>query len=266
MAEKQSFVMHMMWGDIFENLPAEKAGELIQAIYAYQKTGESSVSDPVLSAVFEMMRAKMEDDAEKYWKQVERNKENGKRGGRPKTHNNPQKPTGFSENPVGTHNNPVGGETNPQKPDTDNDTDTDNDNDNEYENDNESNDIISITKVMPSSPPDYDAVLRMFNQTCVSFPRINIMSQKRKQAVKARMRTGYTMKDFETVFQKAEESDFLKGKNDRNWSATCDWMIKDANMAKILDGNYDNRDSPHSSGTGNVFLDLLQDMEKGASV
>ena len=36
----------------------------------------------------------------------------------------------------------------------------------------------------------------------------------------------------------AEGSSFLKGKNDRNWSATFDWMVKDANMAKILDGNY----------------------------
>lgn len=29
----------------------------------------------------------------------------------------------------------------------------------------------------------------------------------------------------------------------RNWSATFDWMVKDANMAKILDGNYQDRQS-----------------------
>jgi hypothetical protein len=43
------------------------------------------------------------------------------------------------------------------------------------------------------------------------------------------------------MFTKAEESDFLKGANSRNWTATFDWMIKDANMAKILDGNFDNK-------------------------
>lgn len=36
----------------------------------------------------------------------------------------------------------------------------------------------------------------------------------------------------------AEASNFLKGQNNRNWSATFDWLIKDANMAKVLDGNY----------------------------
>ena len=54
----------------------------------------------------------------------------------------------------------------------------------------------------------------------------------------------YGIDDFRTVFTKAQESDFLKGANGRDWSANLDWMIKDANFAKILDGNYDNNDKP----------------------
>ena len=34
---------------------------------------------------------------------------------------------------------------------------------------------------------------------------------------------------------------FLKGKNNRDWQANFDWLIKDSNMAKTLDGNYDNK-------------------------
>lgn len=45
------------------------------------------------------------------------------------------------------------------------------------------------------------------------------------------------------MFEMAEGSSFLKGANNRNWSATFDWMVKDANMAKILDGNYQDRQS-----------------------
>lgn len=125
MADKTSFVMYYMWGDVFENLPPEKAGELIQAIYKYQRTGTISIDDPVLSAVFEMIRIKMDEDGEKYQKKVELNRENGKKGGRPK---NPKNPDGFSE----TQNNPVGfseTEPNPEKPDNDTDTDNDIDND-----------------------------------------------------------------------------------------------------------------------------------------
>ena len=50
--------------------------------------------------------------------------------------------------------------------------------------------------------------------------------------------------DFKTLFEKAEASRFLKGANDRNWSATFDWLITDTNMAKVLDGNYDDNKTP----------------------
>ena len=49
------------------------------------------------------------------------------------------------------------------------------------------------------------------------------------------------MDDFKTVFENAEGSSFLKGKNDRNWSANFDWLIADKNMAKVLEGNYADR-------------------------
>lgn len=87
---------------------------------------------------------------------------------------------------------------------------------------------------------DYQLVVDMYNETCVSFPRIRSLSDARKKAVKARLNT-YTIEDFKTLFEKAEASDFLKGKNGRDWSATFDWLIKDSNMAKVLDGNYDNK-------------------------
>lgn len=87
---------------------------------------------------------------------------------------------------------------------------------------------------------DYTAVAELFNRLCPSFPEIRSMSDARKKAIKARL-NNYTIEDFEELFKKAEASDFLKGKNGNNWSATFDWLIKDANMAKVLDGNYDNR-------------------------
>lgn len=80
----------------------------------------------------------------------------------------------------------------------------------------------------------------LYNDTCVSFPHLKTLSDTRKKAIKARLKT-YTLEDFRTLFTKAEASSFLKGANDRNWSANFDWLIKDSNMAKVLDGNYDDR-------------------------
>lgn len=89
---------------------------------------------------------------------------------------------------------------------------------------------------------DYQQIADMYNNTCVSFPRLSKLSESRKKAIKARLQT-YSVEDFQRMFEMAECSSFLKGANNRNWSATFDWMVKDANMAKILDGNYQDRQS-----------------------
>lgn len=87
----------------------------------------------------------------------------------------------------------------------------------------------------------YATIRELYNSVCGSYPRLVKMSEARKKAINARMKTGYTLDDFRTLFEKAETSDFLKGRNKRNWSATFDWLISDSNMAKVLDGNYDVR-------------------------
>lgn len=87
---------------------------------------------------------------------------------------------------------------------------------------------------------DYKGIVAAFNSICVSFPSVKALSDARKKAIKARLNT-YSLDDFKTLFEKAEASSFLKGKNNSNWSATFDWLIKDSNMAKVLDGNYDDK-------------------------
>lgn len=87
---------------------------------------------------------------------------------------------------------------------------------------------------------DYKQIKDLYNETCVSFPRLTALSDKRKQTIKARLNT-YTFERIKEVFEKAEASDFLKGKNNRDWQANFDWLMKDSNFAKVLDGNYDNK-------------------------
>ena len=96
-----------------------------------------------------------------------------------------------------------------------------------------------------SRTPDsiYATIRELYNSVCGSYPRLVKMSDARKKAINARLKTGYTLDDFQTLFKKAEASDFLKGANKRNWSATFDWLICDSNMAKVLDGNYDAKGS-----------------------
>lgn len=129
-----------------------------------------------------------------------------------------------------------------------------NENDNENENDNDNDNIfLGDTDVSLSTGVDAPAesapgkvtakqVVDLFNTICVSYPRVTVLSEKRRKAINARLKSmGYSLDAFRVLFEKAEMSDFLKGRNNKDWRATFDWLIKDGNMAKVLDGNYDNR-------------------------
>lgn len=109
------------------------------------------------------------------------------------------------------------------------------------------------------SKVDYELVARMYNDTCVSFPRVTTLSDARKKAIKARLNK-YSLEDLQRVFDLAEASDFLKGDNARNWSANFDWLLKDTNIAKVLDGNYNNKASQHTSNKVAQELDDFYNM------
>lgn len=91
----------------------------------------------------------------------------------------------------------------------------------------------------------YQLIADMYNNTCVSFPRLTKLSDSRKKAIGARLKK-YSLEEIQRVFDLAEKSDFLKGNNSRNWNANFDWLMNDANMAKVLDGNYTNKPKPQT--------------------
>lgn len=83
-------------------------------------------------------------------------------------------------------------------------------------------------------------IVNLYHDICKSYPKVKALSEKRKTAIKLRLKS-YGYDAIKDVFTKAEASDFLKGKNNRNWTATFDWLIvSDNNFCKVLDGNYDN--------------------------
>lgn len=97
---------------------------------------------------------------------------------------------------------------------------------------------------------DYQLIVDMYNDTCVSFSRLTKLSDARKKAIRARLKQ-YSIEDFKRLFEMAESSNFLKGGNDRNWSANFDWLLKDSNMAKVLDGNYADKKGGGEAGADN---------------
>ncbi|WP_313152811.1 phage replisome organizer N-terminal domain-containing protein [Lacrimispora sp.] len=96
---------------------------------------------------------------------------------------------------------------------------------------------------------NYQQIADMYNATCVSLPRVVTLSEDRKRTIKARLKK-YTIDQLQTLFSMAESSDFLSGRTD-NWKgADYDWLMKEKNVPKVLEGKYDNKDQPpHRPGT-----------------
>lgn len=108
----------------------------------------------------------------------------------------------------------------------------------------------------------YNVVVDDYNRICSNLPKVTALSDARKKAIKARINK-YGCDGIMKAFRKASESDFLNGTNGRNWRANFDWIMKDANMAKILDGNYDNLGNAEGGDyfSRNGIEDPLKDLD-----
>ncbi len=142
MSDKKSFVFYTEYREHLEMLPPEQIGELMLALIDYQETGEvpDLPKGSALAMCFSFIKKRMDKDNTKYEEKCERNRSNGKKGGRPtnqmvisETEENPNKPNGFLENQTvisETEKSP----TEPRKADNDNEYDNDIDSDNDCDN------------------------------------------------------------------------------------------------------------------------------------
>lgn len=104
-------------------LSMTEKGEVLDAIMRYGLDGEEYSGDSVVVAmIFDLIKPYIDENNKRYDAVVERNRNNGKKGGRPK---NPEKPRETQQNPVGYFGNPEKPRETQTNLDTDTDTDTD---------------------------------------------------------------------------------------------------------------------------------------------
>lgn len=111
--------------------------------------------------------------------------------------------------------------------------------DQKIETEQEKENIIPVSSVGESPPLDYQAIKTSFHSICKSLPQIARLTDKRKKDLQAAAAILGEI-SFEQLFEKVEKSDFLTGQK-TDWCSSFDWIIRPANLVKILEGNYDNR-------------------------
>ena len=104
---------------------------------------------------------------------------------------------------------------------------------------NKNNKKKSIKKI------DHHQIIDLYNGICLSLPKVMKISDARKKTISARLNT-YSLDELRKVFIMAEESDFLSGRSTANSWCSFDWLMKDGNIVKVLEGNYSNKGSVKS--------------------
>ena len=97
--DKKSFLLYCDQQGVFNKLPDEIAGRLIKHIFAYVNDENPPCDDLLLSIAFEPIKTQLKRDLRKYEVYIEKQKENGAKGGRPKKEEETQITQPFFQEP-----------------------------------------------------------------------------------------------------------------------------------------------------------------------
>ena len=176
MAKRTKFVMNMDWARLASNMPREVAGDLFIAISKFQLGEECEITDPIVKAVFEMIKPQMEEDISKWEQTVEKNKKAIGKRWEDDTNRIPEDTSGIPD------------DTNRIPNDTDNGFDNGFDigSDNGFENESGKEKIKTIVEYL-------NAVVGVHYKPD---------TPKTVALIRARLREGFTVDDFKTVIDK----------------------------------------------------------------
>ena len=108
MKQKSSFLIYHEYREPLKLLTDEQRGQLLMALIDYSESGVVSELDGISMMAFSFIQSQMDRDSKKYENRCSSNRENGKKGGRPKKENdseeNPKNPMGFEETEKKTKN------------------------------------------------------------------------------------------------------------------------------------------------------------------
>lgn len=102
-----------------------------------------------------------------------------------------------------------------------------------------------------------EQVAKIYAALCPSLPPLEILSDSIKTDLIESIEK-YGLDKFDLLFKKAEASSFLKGENERKWVASFDWLINADNIAKVLNGKFDNK----AKCKRTEYAEFLEKLEK----
>lgn len=256
--EKKNLLFMHSWMALFKTMPSQEAGDLIKAVCAFVQGENVDLENPLVLAMFNFIKGQIEENTEAYRAKCEKQAEYGRMGSakrwgeKEKAIEENSHPIENNSYPISENGYPINSDRVEWHKDKDKDKDNKKDKDippysppkgGEADSSLRSESRQNIDGYTPPKPErtDYQGVLDAYHECCPSFPTVIKLTETRKRAIKARLKD-YGLDEIKRAFSLAGQSDFLKGSS--GWQASFDWLMKPANMTKVLEGNYTNRASP----------------------
>lgn len=94
---------------------------------------------------------------------------------------------------------------------------------------------LSLLSPETATGPKPSEFPEMWNALAGELPKIKEFSESRRKKVQARIRQGISLETFESAVRACTTKPFLRGENNRGWTATFDWLIdNDRNIEKAI--------------------------------
>ena len=248
--ERQSFTFYLSFEKGIQHLSDKEQLLVYRAISRYSLYGEEPTLQGAAAMAWEFIQPILKK-SRKGFENGCKGAEFGRLGGAP------------SEKMKGNQNARKHPQTNPTDTETYTDTETES-----FNNSNQRLESKKPTAFLPTNQiklenKDFEKVKDMWNTHCLGLGGIVKLNSKRpsrrnrKAAITKAVNVlidltnnktkEEAMTALENVFIRVANSSFLCGQNEREWKASFDWVIKENNLIKIIEGNYDNA-SNHTMG------------------
>lgn len=79
------------------------------------------------------------------------------------------------------------------------------------------------------------------------WPKVQVLSKPRRAALNARLAECGGLDGWVAALSKAKASPHCCGQNDRGWVANFDFLTRQSSFTKLMEGNYDDRQSPQQN-------------------
>lgn len=202
-----------------EELSLEERGIILTAMIKYQMGEELPKMSKLLKLVFIPIRQSIDRDNDAYERKCEKNRENGKLGGRPKNQTVNSETERFSEKP--------------KKADNDNENDIDNDNGSDSGNDN-----ADIQPLPALTQRELDRIMDAWNnQKCT----LDIKGFTKKRIKEISFLVNGNLEKFLDVIKSLNKQQYLIDQADKNMPTHFDWFLDPENYQSVIEGKYEKK-------------------------